>query len=885
MSSLCFFLLRSGGENKLPAVVCSGRRFLFGKEIFMQVFDVLLDTKTTGCQQTVSMYQGENSLKYLRITLLHNGNIYYVPSGFAAVLRGEKPDGTSLTHKCRIRCGQIFYQPTVQTTAATGIVRCQIFLYGASGALLTTPEFELDVAESLGGVELTESADEIIALDMPALLALSLSDDGRSLCVNGEPINIFVDPVDTLPQSAETGDFVYLSGEGLYLYADGWQKLTDDSLGSALTAVSDDVSAIQSALPTAQDKTAWNEAAANAHTHNNKAVLDDTTVDKTARWDTAYSDAHTHSNKSVLDDLSVQNGVLLLDGASVGIDVVDTLPAQVTVGKLIFQRTAGGGYFHIGKQRGNGEKYWLAVLDHSHLNKTAIDKITEQSGKMLFDGKTVVTETPDDVTLLSFTEYDGLSLRDDFTGIGSLDDVPIYVLDGDGFGIGLYEDMNDTENCDSIVLTDMQDDGDGNPVRLIRVKKDGVAYARWSHVCMILGNTFQPGVWYTNNAQTTAPDLSGFHPTGFNVCDSDYEDLRNLPEKAASALRSLSQLVNVSAAAMGTINVPENAEQRLTSEPKVGMRYAYQVNWDMVMQLPLIEWTGKKQEFWVDLTCDASINLSFSDTVRYANGNNIDTTLGKHRLHFYVLAGDDMWTVEEIESETDVSEDVVPDYVIPFAYISADQLKAVLKYGYHDGNGAWCVRKNGIVLEFFHIGDTRLVTLTNGDTVHMRIIDVEHDDLTLGGKANLTCDFKELIPVETYSPTTGGYGTSSMRTSAQSVLNLMPDWIQELVPNVVKQYNEQGYTVIDKVWPFASGEVGYPVQSGKENIGTVYPVFTDNASRVRKNLSGNDEGWLLRSYQSYGGKYDWIQASGTGIAAYSISSPNNIAVGFCLHVD
>ncbi|MBQ7547579.1 MAG: hypothetical protein IJT41_11520, partial [Clostridia bacterium] len=238
-----------------------------------------------------------------------------------------------------------------------------------------------------------------------------ISEQDGQILFNGKRIR--VETVQTLPQSAASGDVVYLTGVGLYRYDDGWNKLTDDDLEAAVAALSDDVDALQSAMPTAQDKTAWNSAAEDAHTHANKTALDAITAARTGGWDAAENASHTHANKSVLDDLDVQRGVLTLDGETVGIEIVNALPAEVTVGKLIFQRSGAGGYFYIGRQRSNGTKEWFAIIDHSHLNKSVIDKISEREGRMLFDGKPIAFEDEeDDVTLLSLTAYNTLSLRD-----------------------------------------------------------------------------------------------------------------------------------------------------------------------------------------------------------------------------------------------------------------------------------------------------------------------------------------------------------------------------------------------------------------------------------------------------------------------------------------
>lgn len=72
------------------------------------------------------------------------------------------------------------------------------------------------------------------------------------------------------------------------------------------------------------ERTNWNLAYTNNHTHTNKSVLDGITSTLIANWNTAYTNSHTHTNKSlldafsqsdnnVLDHLSVVNGNLKVD--------------------------------------------------------------------------------------------------------------------------------------------------------------------------------------------------------------------------------------------------------------------------------------------------------------------------------------------------------------------------------------------------------------------------------------------------------------------------------------------------------------------------------------------------------------------------------------------
>ena len=55
---------------------------------------------------------------------------------------------------------------------------------------------------------------------------------------------------------------------------------------------------------TAANKTNWNTAYNNSHTHSNKTTLDSISSSDISNWDTAYNYAHSHSNKSYLDNIN-----------------------------------------------------------------------------------------------------------------------------------------------------------------------------------------------------------------------------------------------------------------------------------------------------------------------------------------------------------------------------------------------------------------------------------------------------------------------------------------------------------------------------------------------------------------------------------------------------
>ena len=52
---------------------------------------------------------------------------------------------------------------------------------------------------------------------------------------------------------------------------------------------------------TSTEKSGYDTAVTNSHTHTNKSVIDDISATDLTNWDTAYTNNHTHSNKSILD--------------------------------------------------------------------------------------------------------------------------------------------------------------------------------------------------------------------------------------------------------------------------------------------------------------------------------------------------------------------------------------------------------------------------------------------------------------------------------------------------------------------------------------------------------------------------------------------------------
>lgn len=107
-----------------------------------------LDVRRDASKVCVRVRKGDTARR-LRIALVQGVVPYEIRSDCYAVFSAVKPDGNRLLNSCAIEDNRIVYELTPQTTAVIGLVECEIRLYGADDALITSPGFDLIVDEVL----------------------------------------------------------------------------------------------------------------------------------------------------------------------------------------------------------------------------------------------------------------------------------------------------------------------------------------------------------------------------------------------------------------------------------------------------------------------------------------------------------------------------------------------------------------------------------------------------------------------------------------------------------------------------------------------------------------------------------------------------------------
>ena len=118
-----------------------------------------LDVHKTVSTTSVSLKRGDTAHRLL-ITLSEGGYPYHIGEDCTAVFSAVKPYGGTIFNNCTISGDVVIYDLTEQTTASLGEVNCEIQIYGAGGALLTSASFLLLVEEGASNISGVVSSDE-----------------------------------------------------------------------------------------------------------------------------------------------------------------------------------------------------------------------------------------------------------------------------------------------------------------------------------------------------------------------------------------------------------------------------------------------------------------------------------------------------------------------------------------------------------------------------------------------------------------------------------------------------------------------------------------------------------------------------------------------------
>lgn len=124
---------------------------------------ITLDVHKPVSTTSICVKKGDNAHRLL-INLAEGGYPYHIAEGCTVAFSAVKPDGTVIFNECTVDGDVVIYDMTDQTTSATGIVNCEIQIYGAGGDLLTSATFYIIVDDRASNGNGVVSSDEFTLL-------------------------------------------------------------------------------------------------------------------------------------------------------------------------------------------------------------------------------------------------------------------------------------------------------------------------------------------------------------------------------------------------------------------------------------------------------------------------------------------------------------------------------------------------------------------------------------------------------------------------------------------------------------------------------------------------------------------------------------------------
>lgn len=178
-------------------------------------------------------------------------------------------------------------------------------------------------------------------------------------------------------------------------------------------------------------------------------------------------------------------------------------------------------------------------------------------------------------------------------------------------------------------------------------------------------------------------------------------------------------------------------------------------------------------------------------------------------------------------------------------------------------NNSWAlisyISRAGRAQDYWNIGDEKTVELSNGETLTLQIYDFNHDDRSDGkGKAGITFGSKNVLAT-TYqmnetNTNVGSWKESKFRVSdVPDIWDLLPSDLSANILEVTKtttagNVSTSIVSTSDKIFIPAMVEVGGSIEGYDYSVeGELYPIFSNNNSRIKKDADGVAHTWWLRS--------------------------------------
>ena len=211
------------------------------------------------------------------------------------------------------------------------------------------------------------------------------------------------------------------------------------------------------------------------------------------------------------------------------------------------------------------------------------------------------------------------------------------------------------------------------------------------------------------------------------------------------------------------------------------------------------------------------------------------------------------------------------------------------------------IAESGVASVYYNIGDVKTVTLSGIGDIDLEIVDFNHDYLegnTSAATAGITLITKNLLyqdyQMNSNNINDGGFPNSRLYAILSGVIyNALPSDLRNVVKTIYKWYGS-GNNTTNGQW-FGS-EIWIPLEYemfGNTTFGPAtehstgnarqYPVFTNNASRI-KNLSNGagDVQWYWLATPGTGGSSFVSVDSNGSVGLHNAVMPQGVAFGLCI---
>ena len=189
---------------------------------------------------------------------------------------------------------------------------------------------------------------------------------------------------------------------------------------------------------------------------------------------------------------------------------------------------------------------------------------------------------------------------------------------------------------------------------------------------------------------------------------------------------------------------------------------------------------------------------------------------------------------------------------------------------------------------WFEVGDEKPITLSNGETLTMQIIDFNHDVDSSNNTLPCTLATKELMATDkqmnSSSTNAGGWPNSKMYTYLQGeVYEMLPADLQAVITPAVKKSTEgsQSTNILsstDNIFLLSYSEVGAGSSAPYNEEGTKYAYFVGTTQRKKYKVGATSaSSWWLRSpYPSGTINFHYVYSNGNGDNYFA-----NFSCGVC----